>query len=145
MRHSWSKILNKTFLVLNLNIFVSSQNFAVPPFRKCWFQIYQWFSKIIAQKYPNNAFSVRKLRTFLFREILQFDEFKSAERKYYNIVFKFQPKIRKSGLFGAKFTHFCFFTKNCSYTNSNVLISIMGILFPNSSRKILKSGIIGAL
>ena len=55
-----------------------------------------------------------QIQAFLyFCEILQSDKFEGADFKYDNIVFKFQPKIPKSGIFGPKFRHFCFSVKFC--------------------------------
>ena len=53
------------FLVPNLDIFVSSQNFAVRQIRRCWFQIWQYFFKILTQKYLNKVFLVPNLGIFV--------------------------------------------------------------------------------
>ena len=39
------------------------------------------------------------------------------------------PKIPKSGIFGPKFRHFCFFVKFCKQTNLRVLISNRTVVF----------------
>ena len=50
----------------NLGIFVFLLNFSVRQIRGCWFQIWQKFFLILAQKYPNKAFLVPNLGIFLF-------------------------------------------------------------------------------
>ena len=45
------------------------------------------------------------------------------------------PKIPKPGIFGPKFSHFCYFTKFYYYNNSKVLISNMKILFQKYPNK----------
>ena len=53
-------------MVTNLDIFIFSWNFAIRQIRGCWFQIWQYYFQIQAQKYPNNALFVPYLRIFIF-------------------------------------------------------------------------------
>ena len=53
-------------MVLILEIFVFSRNFATRQIRGCWFQIWQYYFQISAQKYPNQAFLVPNLTIFIF-------------------------------------------------------------------------------
>ena len=64
-----------------------------------------------------------------FLKILQLRKFERADFKDDKIVFKFQSKIFKSGIFDPKLRHFCFFVKFCKQTNLRVLISNMTIIF----------------
>ena len=50
------------------------------------------FFLILAQKYPNRAFVVPNLGTFIFHEIWQLETFEAADFKYDNIIYKSQPK-----------------------------------------------------
>ena len=54
----------------------------------CWFQIWQYFFKIPAQKYQNKTFLVPNLRMIVFSQILQLDKFECADFKYANSIFK---------------------------------------------------------
>ena len=55
------KYPNKAFLVPNLRIFVSSKNFVIREIRRCWLQICQYFSKILARIIPKKG-SLRQLK-----------------------------------------------------------------------------------
>ena len=58
------KYSNKAFLVQNLAIFVSLQNFAIEQSWECWLHMWQYFFNILAQKYPNKAFFAPNLGIF---------------------------------------------------------------------------------
>ena len=57
------------------------------------------------------------------------------------LLSKFNPKMRKSGIFCLKFMHL--FAKFCSHASYRVLISNMTIFFSYSSPKIPKEDIFG--
>ena len=58
----------------------------------CWFQIWQYCFQMPAQKYPNNAFLVPNLGTFV----------ESVDLRYDNVVFKSQPKTTQMRCFWSK-------------------------------------------
>ena len=106
------------------------------------------FSNQTNLRVPKKAFLIKntqirhfwsQIQAFLFfREILQLDKCEGVDFKYYNVAFKSQPKIPKSGVFGPKFWHFCFSVKFFKQTNLRVLISNMTQFFKNSCPKIPK-------
>ena len=61
-----------------------------------------------------------------------------ADFKYYNIVFKFQPKITEIRHFGFQIWTFLFFREIFNQTNLRVLISNMTTVFSSFSPKIPK-------
>ena len=78
-------------------------------------------SKILDQKYPNEAFLVKntqkrhrwsQMEAFLFfRETSQFDKFEDDDISYGNIIFKFQSKNIQIKHFWSLIRHFSFFRK----------------------------------
>ena len=127
--------------------------------------------KILRQKYPNTALLVTNLDIFLFQSILSLDKLEggdftydnivsnlgtfveSADFRYNNVVFKFQPKTTQMRCFSSKILNtaflsaklgvFVFPQKFFNYTKSGVLISKVTILFSNYNPKITKLGIFG--
>ena len=95
------------------------------------------------QKYPNKAFLVPDLGTFV----------ESADFRYNNVVFKFQPKTTQMRRFSSKILNtafssaklgvFVFPQKFFNYTKYGVLISKVTILFSNYNPKITKLDIFG--
>ena len=82
------KINEYAFSVPNLRIFVFALNFATRQIQGFWFQIWQYFLQILAQKYPNKALLVPNLSNFIFHEILQVDKFEGADFKCDNSFFE---------------------------------------------------------
>ena len=77
------------FLVPNVEIFVSSTKFAVTEIERCWFQIWQFFLKILAQKYSTYlGILVQNLDILFPQPILQLEEFEGEDLKYDHSIFK---------------------------------------------------------
>ena len=105
----------------------------------CWFQTWQYFFKIVAQKHSNKTSLVPNLgifvvfQNFAIREIwgCWFQIRKYFSSKHCPKIPKegiFWCKIPKKGIFDSKYRHFCFFTKFYNLRYSRVLISDMTIL-----------------
>ena len=128
------------FLVSNLTIFVNSQNFAIRPFRECWLQIWQYFFKILAQKYPNQAFLVPNLGIFIFSQDFVIRKIRGCWFQIWRYCFQIPVQKYPNQLFlvpNLRIFYFC--TKLCNKTNSRMLISIFFFLFfSNFSPKIPK-------
>ena len=114
------KYSNKAFLVPNLGIFVSSQNFASRQIQRWWFQIWQKFSKMLIQNTQTRYFWSQIYAFLFFRENLQIGIFWALISNLTIVLPKntqikhFWSKIPKNGTFGPKFMDFCFFTKFCN-------------------------------
>ena len=98
--HFWAHVWAFFFFFL--------RGFAVSQIRGCWFQIWQYYFQIPAQKYPNKAFLVPNLKIFICTKLCS----KTNSRTLISnmtIIFSISiPKTRKSGLFGPKFKIFYF-------------------------------------
>ena len=75
-------------MVPNLKTFSFAPNFAIRQIQGRWFQIWQYFFEIPAQKYSNKAFLVPNLGIFISHEILQLGKFEGADFKRDNSFFK---------------------------------------------------------
>ena len=124
-QNSVSKIAKKAFLVPNLCIFAFSRNFANRKMFACWFPIWQYFFKILAQKYPIRHFwsKIPKSCNFgpKFRHFCFFAKFCNKPNSRV-LISSSNSKIPISGIFGLKFRHFCVLVKFCKKTNLKVLI-----------------------
>ena len=112
-------------MVPNFDIFFLSRDFANRQIPGCWFQIWQYYFQIPAQKailVPNliNApnFAVRQIWWCWFQV------FQHCCPKHWNKAFLSS---------GFKDSHFC--TKHCFYKNSRMLMLNIRILFSNPSPK----------
>ena len=121
-------------LVPNMGIFIISWYFAIRQIWGCWFQIWQYFFQVLAQKYSNHTF------LFFFCEICNQTNLRVLISVFFQIT---AQKYLNKAFFDPKFKDFYFCTKLCNKKNSRTLIWNMTIIFSHSTPKICKLGIFG--
>ena len=83
-------------MVLNLGIFIFSQNFPFRPIQGADFKYENMFLKVLSQKYLNKAFLVPKLGIFIFLQNFAVTVLmlllEGVDVKYHISFLKFYPK-----------------------------------------------------
>ena len=101
-------------MVPNLDIFVFLRNFAVRIIRGCWFQIWQYAFKALAQKYPNYTFLVPNLDIFFFREIFAIRKIQGCWFQIWQYCFQIPAQIYQNKTFLVQILEFLFLHKTLS-------------------------------
>ena len=112
--------------------------FAIRQIWGCWFQIWQQFFEVPAQKYQYKAFLVPNLRIFIFALNFATRQIWGRYLKYDNNIFKFQLKNTQIKHFWSQNWGFLFYIKLCCQTNLRVFVSNMTMVLSNCSLQMPK-------
>ena len=107
--NSSSKIPQRRIFGSKLRHFCFFAKFAIRQIWGCWFQIWQQFFQIPAQKYQNKTFFCPKVKDFYFcTKLCSKTNSRTLIWNMTIVLSNSSPKIRKLGIFGPKFKDFYF-------------------------------------
>ena len=120
--NSSPQIPKSGIFVSNLRIFIFAPNFAIRQIQKRWFQIWQDFFQILAQKYQNEAFLVPNLGIFIISQNFAIRQIWECGFKIWQYCFQIPVPKYQFRHFCIKFKDFYFCIKLFNYLVKNTQI-----------------------